>query len=184
MGHSMGGGECLQYAARGPPSVRKHIRGYISAAPLIKLDPKTQPWRITEVVGRAAVRVMPNFHLVQKLDERLLCRDPALCAEYRTDELVHNTGTLEGMGGMLDRGNELADGRVVVKEDARPVGETAVIVMHGDMDGITAFDASKEWVEKCEVKDKEFKAYDGWYHVCEFGTIFPLLPRVVQHLCR
>jgi acylglycerol lipase len=28
MGHSMGGGEVLCYAAQGPQEVRKHIRGY------------------------------------------------------------------------------------------------------------------------------------------------------------
>jgi len=35
---------------------------------------------------------------------------------------------------------------------------------HGTADRTTYFAASEKFMKKLRVKDKEFKAYDGWYH--------------------
>lgn len=60
MGHSMGGAEVLQYAARGPSEIRSQIRGYIVESPYLALHPSSQPSWFTVVAGRLAARVVPK----------------------------------------------------------------------------------------------------------------------------
>lgn len=163
----MGGGEVLTYAALGPASTRRQIKGYLAESPFLDLSPATKPWAITEVAGRAASKVVPHYHMVNKLNPHLLSRDQAVGRAMAADPLCHDTGTLEGLAGMLDRGANLVKDKVVVKEEVRPVGETGFWVSHGDGDGVVSFDESRKWVQRLQWKDKEFKMYDGWYHRCK-----------------
>ncbi|KAI9707481.1 MAG: hypothetical protein M1836_000442 [Candelina mexicana] len=165
MGHSMGGGECLTYACTGPPHILSHIRGYLAESPLIALHPAAEPLKLTVTAGRLAARVMPHYHMVQKLNAKNLCRDPQVAADWVNDELCHDTGTLEGLAGMLDRGIDLNSGKLTLKESAGEGGHAKVWVGHGTADLVTHCGASRKWVEALEVQDKEFKAYDGFYHV-------------------
>ncbi|KAL9105117.1 MAG: hypothetical protein Q9163_000035 [Psora crenata] len=158
MGHSMGGAELLYYAATGPAEVRKEIRGYLALAPYVALHPASQPSRALVIAGRLARLVFPKKQMLQKLKPELLCRDPEIGKSWEEDELCHNIGTLDGMGGMLDRGDELDRDAVVVKEGS-------FFVAHGTNDLVTSYDASKRWFERLRVEDKEFKSYEGWYHV-------------------
>lgn len=157
MGHSMGGAEILQYAARGPPEVRSQITGYVAESPYIALHPSAQPSRLTVVAGRLAARFMPNSHMVQKLESKWLCRDPVVCKEWAEDPLCHDTGTLEGLSGMLDRADELNRGLVTIRKGRVWVG-------HGSADRVCSFDAARGWFERLGVQDKDFKTYEGWYH--------------------
>ena len=156
----MGGGEVLYYAASGPAEVRKEIRGYIALAPYILLHPKSQPSRALELAGRLAMKFLPKLQVVQKLRPDILCRDPEVAASWEQDELCHNTGTLEGLGGMIDRGEELDKGRVVIEE-------RSVYIAQGSGDFITSPDASKRLFENLKIADKTYQSYEGWYHVCE-----------------
>ena len=162
MGHSMGGGEILYYAATGPSEIRADIRGYLALAPYLLLHPSAQPSRALVIAGRLAKMVLPKRQMVQKLKAEWLCRDPEVANSWEEDELCHNTGTLEGLGGMIDRGEELDRDVVVVKEGS-------FFIAHGSDDHVTSYDASKRWTERLKVEDKEFKSYDGWYHVCKFA---------------
>lgn len=157
MGHSMGGAEILQYAARGPREVRSQITGYVAESPYIALHPSAQPSRFTVVVGRLAAKIVPNRPMVQKLESKWLCRDPVVCKEWAEDPLCHDTGTLEGLSGMLDRADELNRGLVIIREGRVWVG-------HGTEDRVCSFDATRGWFERLGVQDKDFKPYDGWYH--------------------
>lgn len=157
MGHSMGGAEILQYAARGPSEVRSQITGYVAESPYIALHPSAQPSRFTVVAGRLAARFMPNRHMVQKLESKWLCRDPVVCKEWAEDTLCHDTGTLEGLSGMLDRADELNRDLVTIREGRVWVG-------HGSEDRVCSYDAARGWFERLGVQDKDFKTYEGWYH--------------------
>lgn len=99
------------------------------------------------------------MHMVQKLKPEILCRDPTVATSWQEDPLCHDTGTLEGLAGMLERGDELDRDVVVVKGGSFWIG-------HGTEDQITSYDASKRWFDRLAVQDKVFKSYDGWYHVC------------------
>ncbi|KAF3040361.1 hypothetical protein E8E12_009446 [Didymella heteroderae] len=164
MGHSMGGGEVLCYAAQGPREIRKHIRGYLLESPFVDFDPKSKPSPLTVFFGRLAGRLMPHRQLVNKLDVKLISRDPEACKRFEEDDLCHDTGTLEGLAAMLDRTAELAAGKVIIPDDAGEGGVTRIWIGHGDQDGITAFSASQRLADALQVKDKEFKAYQGYYH--------------------
>jgi acylglycerol lipase len=168
MGHSMGGAEILHYAAQGPSSLISQLRGFISSAPLIALHPATRPFRVTVFAGRLAGKILPRRQLVNKLDSQWLSRDPAQNALWEKDELCHDTGTLEGLAGMLDRGLELETGKIVLREGVCEGAKTRLLVLHGTGDHVNDFEGTRRWVERCvDVKDKELKSYEGWYHNSE-----------------
>lgn len=68
MGHSMGGGETICFAAD-PKYQHQHsyIRGYLLASPWIRLHPSTAPWNITVAAGRIAAKLLPKFQLYVSL---------------------------------------------------------------------------------------------------------------------
>lgn len=169
MGHSMGGGEVLCYAAGGPQEVRQHIRGYLLESPFVDFDPKSKPSPFTVFFGRLAGKLLPRRQLTNKLDPALVSRDPAVCKSFDEDELCHDTGTLEGLAGLLDRTAQLSSGKIVVRDEAGEGGVTRIWIAHGDSDGITDYHASKRLFDALQVKDKEFKTYPGYYHRCEYG---------------
>ncbi|KAI4724227.1 alpha/beta-hydrolase [Aureobasidium sp. EXF-10728] len=165
MGHSMGGAEILHYASTGPSEILSQIRGFIASAPLISLHSDTRPFKATVYAGRLAGRVLPKFQLVQKLDSKWLSRDAEQNKLWEQDELCHDTGTLEGLAGMLDRGLQLESFKVLPKETAGEGGKTRLLALHGTSDHVNAYEATKAYVEQCsELSDKELKSYDGWYH--------------------
>ena len=158
----MGGGETLTFAALGPHSTRKHIRGYIVEAPWILLSPATEPWAITVSTARIVKRFMPHYHMVNKVRVEYLSRDQEVGRQIKEDELCHDTGTLEGLEGALDRAAALVKGQVVLKDaDDAPL---SVLATHGSGDQVTSIEGTRKAFEMMDVKDKEFKEYDGWYH--------------------
>ncbi|XP_014561210.1 hypothetical protein COCVIDRAFT_87475 [Bipolaris victoriae FI3] len=164
MGHSMGGGQTLCYAAHGPDEVRKHIRGYLLESPFVDFDPKSKPSAVTVFFGRLAGKVAGKRQMVNKLESKLISRDPAVCKRFEEDPLCHDTGTLEGLAGLLDRTNALSSGKIVIPDNAGEGGVTRIWIGHGDKDGITSHAASKRLFDALQVKDKEFKSYPGHYH--------------------
>ena len=88
----------------------------------------------------------------------LVCKDPETAKLYDEDPLVHGTGTLLGMHGMLTEGDNLFK--------HPPVIDAPLLVQHGTHDKITDFGATKEFFAKLPVgnADREFKAFDGYYH--------------------
>jgi acylglycerol lipase len=90
-----------------------------------------------------------------------------VCKSFDEDELCHDTGTLEGLAGLLDRTTQLATGKVNIPDNAGEGGVTRIWIAHGDADGITDYNASKRLADALKVKDKEFKSYAGYYHRCK-----------------
>ena len=164
MGHSMGGAEVLVYAATGPNEVVSKIRGFLVESPFIALSPDARPWKTTVVLGRLAGKLLPHRQMLQKLDSSKICRDPDVCKQWLDDPLCHDTGTLEGLAGMLDRAAELEDGKVVLKNDRGEGDRTRLWVSHGTADGVCDYNACRKWYEGVKVADKEMQVYEGWYH--------------------
>jgi acetyl esterase/lipase len=171
MGHSMGGGEVLCYAATGPAEVRKHIRGYLLEAPFVDFSPASKPSFVTVFFGRLAGKILPHHQMVNKLDVKLVSRDPAVQKQMEADDLCHDTGTLEGLAGLLDRTGELASGKIKIGDGAGEGGVTRIWIAHGDKDGITNYHASKALAERIEAQDKEFKTYEGYFHRREYDVM-------------
>lgn len=160
MGHSMGGAQVLQYAARGPIEVRRQLRGYLAEAPFIALHQDSQPARLTVVAGRLVAKLLPRRQMVQKINPEAMSRDPEICRQYDADELCHDTASLEGLAGMLQRGKELERGEIMIADREG----MSIWAGHGTEDRVCSFEATKRLVERMNVKDKEFRIYDGWYH--------------------
>lgn len=160
----MGGAEVLYYAAQGPAEIRRQITGYLIESPWIALHPATQPSRALVVAGRLAAKLVPRRQMVQKVAPKWVSRDEGVCKAFMADELCHDTGTLEGLAGMLSRAADLDNGKVELKDGK---GNIRLWLGHGNQDRVTSFAASQRFMERLGVKDKEFKVYDGWYHKCK-----------------
>ena len=165
MGHSMGGAQVLHYAAQGPADVKRKISGFLAESPFIAIHKDSQPARFTVVAGRLAARVLPRRQMVQKLDPNMMSRDPEVCKQYHADDLCHDTGTLEGLAGMLRRAEQLETGAVTPKDE----DGIRVWVGHGSGDKVCSFEATQKFMDRLEVKDKEFRIYDGWFHKRKFA---------------
>ena len=164
MGHSMGGGETMAYAATGPKDVVGNIRGFLLESPLIALAENLKPWKTTVVLGNLASKIVPRATMLRKLDPATMCRDPAVCKAWVDDKLNHDTATLETLAAMTQRSTDLEEGRTVIKEGLGEGGKTRFWVGHGTADGACDFDATRKWFESVKVEDKEFRIYEGWYH--------------------
>lgn len=171
MGHSMGGAEILTYASTGPSDLLTQIRGFLAESPFIALHASARPNKLTVLAGRFASKVLPRLQMANQLNPEGLSRDPEVRKAYVEDELCHDTGTLEGLAGMLDRAEHLENGKVRVKEGVGEGGKTRIWVGHGTEDGACDFEATKGWFEKYvkgSVEDATLRVYDGWSHKCEF----------------
>ncbi|KAK3068372.1 hypothetical protein LTR53_014123 [Teratosphaeriaceae sp. CCFEE 6253] len=164
MGHSMGGAQVLTYAATGPKDVLAGIRGFVCDAPFVALHPSGRPLALTVIMGRLAGRLLPHRQMVNKLDASKISRDPEVCKAYEADPLCHDTGTLEGLAGMLDRAHDLQAGKVVLPEGVGEGGKTRLWIGHGTGDRICDYQACRDYYESAAVDDKEMRVYEGWYH--------------------
>ncbi|KAL8821780.1 MAG: hypothetical protein Q9223_000253 [Gallowayella weberi] len=160
MGHSMGGAEVLHWAANGPPGLRSQIMGYVCESPLIAIHEDTQPSKVTVVVGRLAAKLVPRRQMIRKIESRLLSRDESVCKDFENDELCHDTGTLEGLAGMLQRAEALDSGHLSFND----LDGCKLWVGHGTKDRVTSFEATARFMDRLEIKDKTFRIYDGHYH--------------------
>ena len=164
MGHSMGGGETMAYAATGPKDVVSNIRGFLLESPLIALADKLKPWKATVVLGNLARKIAPRATMVRKLPPETMSRNPAVCEKWSKDELNHDTATLDTLAAITQRSTDLEEGNIVIRDDLGEGGKTRLWVGHGTADGACSFDATKKWYEGLKLEDKEFRIYEGWYH--------------------
>ncbi|KAJ5544643.1 hypothetical protein N7461_006947 [Penicillium sp. DV-2018c] len=135
MGHSMGGGQTLNYIFHPDSPYNKD---------------KTS---------------RPGFAGYTPLEATLLSRDEAVCRDFVADTLCHDMGTFEGLAGMLDRGIWL-EGMFGGSAGGWVESELPFWFGHGTGDRITAFSATKVFVEGLKAKggDVQFCAYENAYH--------------------
>lgn len=168
MGHSMGGGEVLALAStpQYEEAVVSRVRGWVLEAPFIDFPPAARPGALKVFAGRLAGRVLPRMKLANPIPPEDLTRDPAVVQSLRDDALCHDTGTLEGLSGLLDRTAELAAGKYRLSPKVR-----SLWLGHGDMDKATCFDASRAWFDRqAQIPDREFKTYPGGFHQLHADT--------------
>lgn len=162
MGHSMGGGEVLALACtpEHEDGVVRHVRGWMLEAPFVAFDDRERPGALKVFAGRLAGRVLPHMQLKNPIPPERLSRDPDVVRRVREDELCHDTATLEGAAGLLDRTAELASGGYRLSPLVR-----SLWFGHGDKDVATSYPESKRWCERqTQVEDRTFKTYEGWLH--------------------
>jgi len=158
-GHSMGGGQVLYWAAKGPKDVVSQVSGILAIAPWISLDPKVEPFSITVAVGRFFASILPWLRISQKLDANDISRDDASNKLWHDDDMCPHKGTLLMFAGCLDRALALKTGQAV------PIPEVKSIwIGHGTGDKITSAPASSAYAENVKHKDLVLKLYPDAYH--------------------
>jgi acylglycerol lipase len=161
----MGGAEVLCWSNEAAGSLKRNIRGYLLESPFIAFHPDTKPSQFTVIAGRIVGKFLPHRQMVFKLDAKLLSRDPAVQKAFVDDPLCHDTGTLEGLAGNLDRAIGLDTGKILVPKDACEGGKTRIWLSHGTGDGVCDYHGTERVYGRLDSSDdKELKLYDGWYH--------------------
>jgi acylglycerol lipase len=160
MGHSMGGGEAITLASDPQyADLMPSIRGWVLESPFIDFPKGFAPNSVEVFLGKLAGKLLPHMQRLSPLPPENLTRDPAVVKSLKEDKLLHDTGTLEGLSGMLERTKAMAEGKTKLNKGVR-----SIWLGHGTKDMGTSYEASKKWIENCGVQDKEFKTYEGWYH--------------------
>lgn len=164
MGNSMGGGEVATLASDVKyEGLITRIRGLLLEAPFIAFPPGEGPSYIKVVLGKLASRILPKQPLYNPLEVEYLSRIPEVVQSVRDDALCHDTGTLEGLAGLLDRTDMLASGASKLSPKVK-----SLFLGHGSADKTTDPAASKRWFDKqvadAGIKDAQYKSYAGAYH--------------------
>ena len=160
LGHSMGGGQTLTLVSTPEyEDLVGRVRGWMLESPFVGFAPELQPHWLTVASGRLAAHVVPNFKMVRPIPPEHLTRDPEVQRSLADDPLLHDTGTLEGLAGMLDRTDKLRSGALKPSKKVK-----SLFVVHGTEDKSTSCARSKEWFDRHTFEDGTFKAYDGVYH--------------------
>ncbi|KAF9391946.1 hypothetical protein CPB97_004815 [Podila verticillata] len=157
MGHSYGGSLVLNYDCIGP--LRTKLSGLIASAPLVLASGPTRPNGFTISFAGAVSKVAPSLKIPTNLSSKFISRDAKEVAKYNDDPLVHGYGTTKGLFDMLTNGKALLTSRY---QEITPT--VPLLICHGTADGLTDFQASKDFFDKCQVKDKEYKVYKDFYH--------------------
>jgi acylglycerol lipase len=118
--------------------------------------------------GKLAAVVLPRSQLKQKLDPKYMSRSPKVCQEWSDDPLCHDTGTLEGLKGLLQRAGDLSS----LSHGGRVPGLTAKLpcplwLGHGSGDKVVSYEAAKRLFHVLippQPTDKTFRDYPGAYH--------------------
>lgn len=163
MGHSMGGGQCIHLAASPDHGDVVHrVRGWLLETPFIGFAQGESPSSLKVALGRFVGRLLPKQKLVNKIPPEYMSRDKEVVEDVRNDELCHDTGTLEGLSGILDRSIALESGLVKLSK-----GQMKSLWMGlGTEDKAVSYPAAKKWFEELGdvVEDKDMKIYEGWMH--------------------
>jgi acylglycerol lipase len=184
MGHSMGGAEVLCWIRDGPGGIKQHIRGYLLEAPFIAFHPASKPSAFTVTMGRLVGKVLPRRQMLFKLDSKLLSRDVATQKAFDDDKLCHDTGTLEGLAGNLDRAIGLDTGKILIPKDAGEGQKTRIWMSHGTEDGVCDYHGTERLYKRLDdLDDKELKLYDGWFHKRKVDpdlVLYPVNDKIVH----
>ena len=169
MGHSMGGGEALTYllSTSADFSSKPTFSGLLLESPYIEMHSSGQPSSLKVQAGKLASMLLPHMQLKQKLDATYMSRSEKVRQEWVDDSLCHDTGTLEGLKGLLERSGHLSDlshGRTV--QGLATKLPCPVWFSFGTGDRILSHLAAKQLFNIIDVpnRDKTFRDYPEAYH--------------------
>lgn len=169
MGHSMGGGEALIYLLSTSSEFQNKpaFSGLLLEAPYIEMHASGQPSSLKVQAGKLASMLLPKMQLKQKLDATYMSRSEKVRQDWVDDPLCHDTGTLEGLKGVLERSGELSHlshGRKV--QGLATKLPCPVWFSFGTGDRILSHLAAKQLFNIVDVpnRDKTFKDYPDAYH--------------------
>ncbi|KAF8150442.1 lysophospholipase [Mycena galopus ATCC 62051] len=153
-GHSMGGGEVLNFAVRRDTSV---LAGVIASSPLVRQTNPIKFDRIIRAAGGWAAILLPYLIMSTPLNYNDLSHDAEYTKFCATDVLAKLQGTLRGVLDMINWGEELLNGKKWPKT-------LPILFLHGSADQITSHTATNEFHNKIETDDKTMIVYPDGFH--------------------
>jgi alpha-beta hydrolase superfamily lysophospholipase len=148
-GHSLGGNLVINYGLKR----KSPVKGIISTAPFLKLTKEVPT--VLVAFARFLNRVYPSLTLSNGLDPSDLSHDPQVVKAYQDDPLVHDRISARLFIQSYDAGRWALENAFSFS--------LPLLLMHGDEDKITSFEASREFAQKAG-KVCTFKAWKGMYH--------------------
>jgi len=159
-GHSMGGLNALLYASRCGEAEK--IRGVISSAAALTVDPSVQPNAITYYLGSLLCKLVPTFKMSTNLSVQNLSRNQKVVDDYKTSHYNFDIGSLRTLKDLLDNGKELI-GKLA--KDFK----TPVLLTHGKKDLISSCNGTVEFFDKLpSTTDKTLRLFDDLWHELHF----------------
>ncbi|KAF7351007.1 Hydrolase-4 domain-containing protein [Mycena sanguinolenta] len=156
-GHSMGGGEVLNF------SVRRHtseLAGVIASSPLIRQAKSSIFDHAARAAGGLAAELFPYTPIPTPLDYNALSHDTIYTNMCKNDVLAKLEGTLRGVLDMLNWGEAL----LTVSNYKKWPNKLPILFVHGSADQITSHDATKEFHDKIIANDKQMNFYVDGFH--------------------
>ena len=150
-GHSAGGNFALSYALSRKPE--PPLQGMLITSPWLELA--FSPTAFQLFLARTAASIYPGLTQPSKLDATAISQDPVEVKKYKQDPLVHDKISPGYFLGCRDRGQWL------LKHAADL--HLPTLLMHGDADRITSFDASQRFAQEAG-NNLMFQAWPGAYH--------------------
>ncbi|KAJ7772027.1 lysophospholipase [Mycena maculata] len=153
-GHSMGGGEAINFPIRRDASM---LSGVIACSPLVQ---QTHPApKLLRMAGGGVATLLPYFPYPAPLDYNDLSHDAVYNEIARTDPLAKLQGTLRGISDMLNWGDELRGENYKKWPKSLPI-----LFVHGTGDQITSHIHVKEFHDNIVANDKNLIVYADGYH--------------------
>ncbi|OHX68330.1 alpha/beta hydrolase [Flammeovirga pacifica] len=150
-GHSMGGNIAMTYILNYPDAP---IKGAIITSPWLRLAKSPPQWQ--ENIGKFIGGLFKGFVMPSKLDPSHLSTDLNVGKEYMKDPLVHNKISTPLYFGVKESGG-------MCLKTAKDL-KVNTLLMHGDDDHITSYNASRNFTLKAPAEQLKFVSWKGMRH--------------------
>jgi alpha-beta hydrolase superfamily lysophospholipase len=149
-GHSLGATLALQFGRLRPEG----LSGVVVSGAWLRL--RFAPPRYKLALARILPKFAPGMMLANGLDVQALSRDESVVQAYVSDPLVHDRITAQLGAIMLTLADDLL---------SHPEGfRLPLLMMHGEQDGLTDPNATREFFEGVGSLDKTLKIWPGLFH--------------------
>ncbi|KAF7351008.1 Hydrolase-4 domain-containing protein [Mycena sanguinolenta] len=155
-GHSMGGGEMLNFSVRRDAS---GLAGVIASSPIIRPTKHSIFEGAALAAGGAIATLFPYTPIPIPMDYNALSHDTIYNNMCKNDVLAKRQGTLRGVVDMLNWGEELLSVNYKKWPNTLPI-----LFVHGTADQITSPEATKEFLNKIIADDKQLILYTDGFH--------------------
>ncbi len=151
-GQSLGGNIVTNYIFKRD----NNFKGAVISSPWYKLS--FDPSALMLFFARIMKKVYPKFTQNTNLDVKAFTHDKKIIDAFIADPLIHGKMSTKMFYEIYCAGHW-------VMENADKIS-LPVLIQHGNDDKITSYKASKEFVEKAKIinKDITYKEWDGMYH--------------------
>jgi len=152
VGHSQGGLVVLRSALLSPEA----LAGAIVSSPLLGVHPSSRPGPLLAAASRVLSIVAPGLRVPNKVDPRLVSRDPAVVEAYRRDPLLSRRVSARWFTSLLEATNDTF---------ARaPSLRVPLLLMSSSHDRLVDPEAARRWASRAPSGLVTYVRWDGLYH--------------------